>query len=79
MRFWLLKRRGAGLYDGYNAFIIRARSETDARRLADRFGSGSYRGIWINTRMADCVEIHRQGRAEVILVDGDVGLMDLGV
>jgi hypothetical protein len=72
MRLWLLWRLNEERDDGYQGFVVRARSEAAARRLADRFRSRSNRGVWIDKTSAACEELPVDGAAKVVLAAGDL-------
>jgi hypothetical protein len=73
MQLWILRRKGDSAYDGYDAFVVRAASEDQARRLADTFGSSGLKGIWVDPGSATCNQLSEDGPARVVLACGDGG------
>ena len=71
MKLWHLDRvvhLGPPLYDAMHGFVIRARDEEAARRLANGFSADE--GMrWTDPTFARCREISVEGQSEMILKD----------
>lgn len=78
MKLWLLRpipnaSRAFDKWDVMQGFVVRARSESEARVLADANHGFEGMGAWLNTDITTCVPIPREGEAEVILSDYKAG------
>jgi hypothetical protein len=73
MRLFLLKTLSKKVeYDVYDAFLIRAKNEMEARQIAheNRSGEGP---IWSSNAFSSCVEVSAEGDAEIIISSFNAG------
>lgn len=72
MKLWLLKPREAltneNPYDKVAGFVIRARSEKEARNIAND-NAGDEKGIWLDTMFSACEPLTNKGEPCVVLCD----------
>lgn len=61
-----LKRKGAADWDEYQAFVVRARDEYEARLMASQHDS---HGGWDHPGKTDCEVVSPEGESEIILSD----------
>jgi len=80
MKLYLLKERDGntiptriGSYDTYDGFVVRAKDETSARRLAMDKEYATHSRDWLNTDIVSCTEITKTGNADVILASFNAG------
>ena len=72
MKIFLLGRVEGADYDEYNAKVIRAKNEKQARELAnERRGGGGK--IWTDEKEVTCVVVTAAGKAEEILGSFNAG------
>lgn len=71
---WVLRAREDAGFDFYDAFLVRAKTETDARKLAQddasQFGYGSGGGnlsFWIDTETSSCEQLTSRGKACIVI------------
>lgn len=60
-------------YDCNHAFVIRAKNEGDARRLAAEAKGGEDQETWLDPILSTCEELSPKGEAEIILADFNAG------
>lgn len=79
MKLWLLKRAdGDWGYDEYKGFVVRANSETEARRIAYEAAHSVENSMsrelwWLDLGRVSCVEVTTDGAAEVVLASLNAG------
>ena len=64
MKLWKLTRTDQVDYDQYDSFVVRARSELEARRLVTQFAPSS---TWTKDENVTCVELLKNGSTMIIL------------
>jgi len=76
MKLWLLRRTSTSArhdYDEADGFVVRARSEAEAREFAASKCGSEGRKSWLGREdgrhATSCVELQADGRAEVVLRD----------
>jgi hypothetical protein len=77
MKLWLLKRPvdkpGHQIWDAYSGFVVRAETEEDARKLANKESQKPDRGyegpIWEDHQKTSCKQLIDEGEPGVILDD----------
>ena len=67
MKLWLVKQSGRVGWDQTEGFVIRAKSEAAARKIASENAYGSERATWLDAAYSSCVEVKPTGEAEIIL------------
>jgi hypothetical protein len=80
MKLYLLKKRDGntipteiGTYNAYDGFVVRAKDEASARRLAMDKEYGTHSRDWLNTDIVSCTEVSKVGNADVILASFKAG------
>jgi len=75
MKLWILSRTGHVEYDQYDALVVRANDEDEARKLAEAYaGPYPHIGIWLKAETCTCELLTRRGKeAEVILGSYNAG------
>ncbi len=76
MKLWIMERLKGGPkigYDEYASFVIRAKTEEDARAFAAANAGGESGKIWLNARLSSCETLKAQGVAGVVLGDFNAG------
>ncbi len=66
---FLLKRLESAGYDEAVAFVVRAPSEPEARRLASPGAGDEGATVWIRETLSTCEAIEVAGASEVLLRD----------
>ena len=73
MKLFLLTRDNY-TWDEYDAFVIRAENEEEARKLAAKEGESSFESIhWLNKTVSKCEEIKIKGDKGIILSSFNAG------
>ena len=75
MKLWILSRTDYVDYDQYDALVVKANDEDEARKLAEDY-AGPYpnAGIWLKAETCTCELLTRRGKkAEVILGSYNAG------
>ena len=68
MKLWLIEQSGRVGWDETIGFVIRAKSEIEAREIANKNSSGVEESItWSDPEHSSCVELKTAGEAGVIL------------
>ena len=60
-------------WDDYKGFVIRAKTEQEARNLAVEVGQYSNGSVFLDSQKSKCKEIKKQGTAEIILESFNAG------
>ena len=68
MLYLLLNNSKKSGYDSYLGKVIRAKSEKEARKIANE-DTGAECKIWENSKIASCEKIKSVGTSKVILSD----------
>ena len=66
MKIYLLERVDGADYDEYDAKVIRAKNEKQAREIANE-RTGDEGKIWVDEKEVTCVVVPAAGEAEEIL------------
>ena len=72
MKLWLVSTTHYS-YDDYDAFVIRAETELDARAIANTQGDGHHAGFWDNVKRVTVEEITAEGEPKIILKSYNAG------
>ena len=73
MKLFLLTRDNY-TWDEYDAFVIRAKNEDEARKLAAKEGERSFESVhWLDKTVSTCEEIKIKGDKEIILSSFNAG------
>ena len=72
MRLWYLCRKKGLGYDLYYEFVVRASSESAARKIAAKADSEDAE-IWLNPENSGCERLKDRGRAGVIVENFHAG------
>lgn len=72
MSIYLLKRKEAPGWDEYDAKIVRAPSERDARRIANK-STGDEGGVWVDEKKVTCEKLYSNGESVEILGSFNAG------
>jgi hypothetical protein len=72
VKLWLVSTEFYS-YDDYDAFVIRAETEHDARAIANTTGDSHHSGFWSNEKKVTVTEITVEGEAEIILSSFNAG------
>ena len=74
MKVYLLQERDGnkistdiGTYDTYDGFVIRAKDEASARKLAMGEEFGTHAKDWMSVVIVSCTEITSEGKEEILL------------
>jgi len=78
MKLWILRPiEGEGdwsdEYDVARSFVVRARSEKDARKLVQPFAGDEGSRVWTHPKKSTCTELKVTGKKEVIIRDFHAG------
>jgi serine protease inhibitor len=71
MKLWLLERTNEVGYDEYDAVVVRARSEVEARSIVQN--ARYYQGAWASDENVKCTQLTAKGTAEIILGSFNAG------
>ena len=72
MKLWILTRINPDGYDVYNGHVIRAKTEYDARQMANQKAADEGR-IWHSSALATCTELAANGPEGIQLSDFNAG------
>lgn len=73
MKLWELWRKEGADFDEAGGFVVRARTETAARKLASEQAGDEGAGARLDAQRASCEPLLAKGDAEVILRDFHAG------
>jgi hypothetical protein len=76
MKLWILERIKGGPRIGNDecvAFVVRAKTEEDARALSSANATDKSEKIWLNDKQSSCEVLKEQGVAGVVLCDFNAG------
>ncbi len=71
-RIYLLARYGDISYDETTGFVIAAKDEIQARKMANELAKDEGK-IWVSKRKVSCVEIIKKGDPRIILQSFNAG------
>ncbi len=66
MKLYLITAKFMQEVDRHSGFVIRAASESEARKLAEKEANINNKEIWLDTKESDCIEIFIAGDSEII-------------
>ncbi len=66
MKLYILKRENAS-WEEARGLLIRANGKWDARKIAYEYDDRQR--TWLSPKLASCIEVTKQGEAEVLLED----------
>lgn len=74
MRLWVIRwiaghKKWAGVYDMSYGHVVRAETESAARKLASRCFGDEGREVWLDPTATTCEELLADGEPTVILTD----------
>jgi hypothetical protein len=72
MKLFKLEVLGRVGYDEYDSFVVRAKSEEEARELAN-IEAGFQKDIWLDSDKVLCNEIYLDGDPEIICSSYNAG------
>lgn len=73
MRLWILSVRDVVGYDSYDAFVIRAETEDNARRMAASRAADEGEYTWLESDNSKCVSLSAEGEERIILGSFNAG------
>lgn len=72
MKLWLLKRTDRIGYDECDGFVVRAKTETDARALAAEQAGDEGKDVWLSPAVT-CTELTAKGEPGIVLSSFNAG------
>ncbi len=67
MKLWFLERTRSTSWDENAGFVIRASSETRARKMAARLAADEGRKTWLDPHRSNATELSAEGAEEIVL------------
>lgn len=72
MKLWLLSRGSKSVDEAYG-FVVRAKTEADARLIAAENCGDEGHNVWLQTKKSTCEQLSARGDREMILRDFNAG------